>query len=498
MSKAKFRLSIGDKIITNDPTDDELLTMKKTISEQGKVDLNIHHHHTSLSIDPDNRKYVSIHEAIVNIETGEKTIIREERIPLEQWEREQEEIERVKHENEELKKALKQKRRGKLGPIATNGFFKTPADRINKAMIESLAPGALKPKDQITPALEALEARGAAPSHLFWAAHTFDSASKSKGEIHGAIGYTKDPGEALWAMMETNNATAIKMQFILWARAYSETDAEPGQFIRLSVSQLCDDLGYKRKKGAHKRENKQKAGEVFEMLVQREIAVIGTDPKGKPIRLRGPIWNRGISADEYEDLFGANRAGDPASWIPSVLSYSPGDWFNEPTWRAYNRHIALIGEGLLKLSGEKKDKYAVLIGGYLGMLARMNSYRTSFIKAKTLLEKSGLWAADATTNPGRMIEKLKNALDRLVEVEVIKGWRYKGKDDPSIDYDNLDDPDTLAALADDGADPDERNRVIIIEWPDKLEERRIEIQAKQQKHLREGKRRRSTKPKRGE
>ena len=393
-------------------------------------------------------------------------------------------IEKREADVEKREKALK---RGRLGPIAPDGFLRGSSDRISKAIIESLTPRAMRQKDEIEPALAALEGRGAVSTNTFWAAYPFENPSKGKGDLYGAIGYTAHPGEAIWAMLQKNGAIAIRMQFVLWARAYTETDAEPGQVIRLSVNQLCDDLGYKRKKGAHKKENKQTAAKVFEMLTGQEIAAIFNDPKGRSVRLRGPIWNRGIMADEYEDLFGANRAGDPQAWIPSVLSYAPGDWFNNSEWRTYNRNVALTGEGILKLTGENKDKYAVFIAGYIATLARMNNYRASYLKAKTLLEKSGLWAADSKHDPGRMIEKLERALDRLIEVKVIKDWRYRTTSDPSLDFNDLDDPDTLAALADDGADPDERNRTIIIEWPDKLTQIGEVNAEKKQKYIKEAK-----------
>lgn len=491
---AKFRMMIGDKVITNDPTDQE----RKYMDEHaGEADMTIRTNYAYA--DPDDERYIFIDSRIVNVQTGEHTIVREERITLKQWKRELEEAERLKRENAELtsenaelKKALK--KRGKLGPIATeDGYLRLPADRLTKALIETQMPNAIKPREDIGPALDALEARGPMPT--FWAAHTFETSSKKSGDLYGAIGYMENPGEALWDAIRKNGALAIKMQYVLWARAYAETDAEPGQFIRMSINQLCDDLGYKRKKGAHKRENKREAGQFFEALMKQEMAAYYTAPNGRTARLRGPIWSRGLTGDEYEDLYGANQIGDPQAWIPSALSYAPGDWFNEPTWRAYNRHVALVGEGLLKLTGENKDKYALMIGGYLGMLARMNGYRRSAIKSKTLLEKSGLWDADAKHDPGRMIYKLERALDRLIEVEVIKAWQYKTADDPALDYDNLDDPDTLAALADDGADPKERNRTIIIEWPDKLAELGERNEARGHKRKLEARRGRSRKQK---
>lgn len=503
---AKFRLTIGDKVITNDPTDQERKHMEEAAGEadmtittlttagwpddvEAKIVSTIEHQDNYTDEDG---PFVEVDARIINVVTGEMTVIEGKRIPFKEWKREREEAERLKRENAELKKALK--KRGKLGPIATeDGYLRLPADRLTKALIETQMPNAIKPREDIGPALDALEARGPMPT--FWAAHTFETSSKKSGDLYGAIGYMENPGEALWDAIRKNGALAIKMQYVLWARAYAETDAEPGQFIRMSINQLCDDLGYKRKKGAHKRENKREAGQFFEALMKQQMAAYYTAPNGRTARLRGPIWSRGLTGDEYEDLYGANQIGDPQAWIPSALSYAPGDWFNEPTWRASNRYVALAGEGLLKLTSENKDKYALMIGGYLAILARMNGYRRSAIKAKTLLEKSGLWAADAKMHPGRMIGKMGTALDRLVEVEVIKCWQYKTADDPAIDYDNLDDPDTLAALADDGADPKERNRTIIIEWPDKLAELGERNEARGHKRKLEARRGRSRKQK---
>lgn len=475
---AKFRLTIGDKVITNDPTDQE----RKYLEEHaGEADMTIRTNYAYA--DPDDERFIHIDAREVDFITGEVKIIRDERITVEQYKRELEDLKSknaaLTSENAELKKAFKQ-RRGKLGPIAPDGYLRIPSDRISKAMIESLTPGAMRQKSEIEPELAALEGRGAVSTSTFWAAYPFENLNKAKGEVYGAIGYKANP-EAIWEMLQKNGAIAIKMHFVLWARAYSETNAKPNEYIQMSLTQLCDDLGYKRKKGAHKKENKQTAVSIYEMLTGQEIEGIFTH-QGQSYRIRGPIWNRGLTVDKSEDLFG---------WIPSAVRYAPGDWFSIPEWRAYNRNVAMTGEGILKLTGENKDKHAVFIAGYIATLARMNNYRASYLKVKTLLEKSGLWAADSKHDPGRMIDKLERALDRLIEVDVIKGWRYRTAGDAAIDPDNLDDPDTLAALADDGADPDERNRTIIIEWPDKLT-RMGEVNAeKKQKHIKEARTKKS-------
>ena len=103
----KFKSKFNDKTIVDVDNKSEGPSGAVSVKEEqaGKI------YSTNMTINPPDSEFVSIHEARINIETGETTILREERIPREQYEREQEEIERIKRENEELKKALKRRRR---------------------------------------------------------------------------------------------------------------------------------------------------------------------------------------------------------------------------------------------------------------------------------------------------------------------------------------------------------------------------------------------------
>jgi hypothetical protein len=108
-------------------------------------------------------------------------------------------------------------------------------------------------------------------------------------------------------------------------------------------------------------------------------------------RLRGPIWARGVAAeqrDEYGDLFGSARASAREPWEPVTFSYRPGPWFEDEDWRKRNAFVGMVGAGLLGL--DSRDKWALRIGGYYGTLARFNQYAARTISAATVLARTGL------------------------------------------------------------------------------------------------------------
>jgi hypothetical protein len=168
-------------------------------------------------------------------------------------------------------------------------------------------------------------------------------------------------------------------------------------------------------------------------------------------------------------------------WDPVAFSYAPGPFFADEVWRTYNRNVALIGEGLLKLSSGYEDKYAVMVGGYLAILARMNSYQRTVVRVRLLLEKTGLWSVDGESNPGRMREKLERALDRIQEVGVIREKEITSSPE-NIDPNDLTSNETLDALA----EPTRwtkgwLSQFVVIDWPADLERRADELQAKKAK-----------------
>lgn len=395
------------------------------------------------------------------------------------------EIESLKEEQKKISIARK---KTPVEPLANNGLIKVAADRINKAAIEAFMPGAMKSIPEVQEMLSKLEARGLVEGSQFWAGYLIET---KRDDLFGVVGFTRDPGEVIWTLLQKNGALAVKAQYALWARAYADANAEPNKFITISINQFCDDLGFKRKKRAHTRENKQAAMAVLEMLCSMQLAVIFRPPKGAPERLRGPLWSRGLIAerlDNYRDLFGANRVpGSQAIWEPTTFTYAPGPFFADETWRKSNHNVALIGEGLLRLNTDNKDRHAVMVGGYLAILARMNGYQQTRVRVKMLLEKTGLWA-EAKNTPGRMREKLEKALDRLKEVEVIRYWEITSSQE-EFDPDDLDSPETRQALAETTRWLGEwASKSVIIDWPEEMEkrasrllERKIEASEKERK-----------------
>jgi hypothetical protein len=374
------------------------------------------------------------------------------------------------------------RKRLELAPLAQRGYIKAPADRINKATIEAFAPGAMRELTDEESGFLQISVGGS-----YWRAYTF---GRDGGELKGAVGFPRDPGEAIWKLLQNNGALAVKAQYALWARAYAETGADPERFVMMSIPDFCDDLGYSRNKGSHKLTNKRAAMEVLELLTSIELDAI-YQPAGKAARrFRGPIWIRGGIAEEldnYGDLWGANRVGDPAAWEPVAFAYAPGMFFRDREWRTYNNRVATIGAGLLRLS-TKNDQWAIMVGGYLGMLARMNGYQPSVLRVTTLLSKTGLYEADRK-HPGRMLDKLETALEKLQAVGVIGSWGYPTNG--SIEEPDMDDPEVIANLRN---LPDNRARQCIrIEWPDALDERAKQLAANKTKRIQTSRKRKSRK-----
>jgi hypothetical protein len=352
-----------------------------------------------------------------------------------------------------------------LRPLATSGYIVFQADRINKAIIEAFAFGAMRQ-------LPATYAESLSHDAHFCLAHSFDSGSPAGGRDYlvGAIGLRERPTGRLQSLLQMNGALAIKAQYALWARAYAETDAAPGAYITLTITQFCDDIGMVRNNGAQRTENKLSAISVLELLTNMELVCIYRPPQGPVQRIRGPIWSRGMLSEElrgYKNIFEVRTVSNQPLWVPKAFSYAPGPFFANEAWREYNKHIAYVGEGLLKLSSDNADKYAVMIGGYLAILARMNGYRKSRIGVRTILEKTGLWAVDREKNPGRMREKLETALERLLEVGVIKDWNVTpyGQGEPTRWFKNW------------------QEQFVIIDWPKVMEKREKILREKKARYV---------------
>jgi hypothetical protein len=320
------------------------------------------------------------------------------------------EIERRKREKQaKLKKPI-------LKPLTTNdGFLRAVADPINQHIFEAVTPGAMLKSAEMEIETNKLEARGMTGLREYSSLYVVES---NKKDIYGVIGYKKDVGEALWEFQQEHGALALQVHIALFARAYAETDARPGEFITLRMSDFCDDLQFAKKKGAHRRETKERILGILECLTRAQMKIMYTPKEGKAHLFTGEIWQRGIThqtADQHADLF---------KWEPETFNYAPGQYFAFNDWRNYTRNVAYIGEGLLKLNANN-DKWAIHGGGYLALLSRMNKYQKKKLSVKLLLEKTGLLAACGKfRKTSEMERKLIHALETLEKVGVIESWNW--------------------------------------------------------------------------
>lgn len=363
----------------------------------------------------------------------------------------------VEAEVEQLRKDLKRRVKPRSRPLGTN--LHLPADRVVSATLAACIPGNLQNDN-----------------HGFFAGYTISTKRGNKphhtGEAEGVIGYADNPGEVIWQYAQSRGSMLAKLQLALWARVYHETDVTPGQFVEVSIVQLCDDLGYTRKKGGHRREHKIEVGKALKSTFELQIEAHGYI-NGQRYRMSGPLWSKGIQI-ESEELF---------DMVPVVVRFAPGDWFNTQEWRKLNAQVATVSAGALRLTTEKNDQPALFLACYFATLPRMDRNRaTKRLKAHTLAEKSGL--LKTYKKPGALQKAVEGALDRLIQVGVIKDYKLDTVD-TCADPDDFDNPDTLAALAEDGTKKgkDWLNQIYTIEWPDEVVKTGSAIAEKREKHV---------------
>lgn len=325
----------------------------------------------------------------------------------------------------------------------------------------------------------------------FYRSHSSAGPPSKRKDFRMSFGFKADPGEATWKFLLAHGEAAIKAHFALHARCFLETDGVPGRWAHMNISQFCQDLGYKKHpKGGFDKARKQEAIKLLEVLTSAEIVVHFT-PSGKnqpERRLRGPLWTRGIIAeeqDQYSDLLGQAREGDPALWDPVGFTFGPGPWFADPTWREQNKYLGLIGAGLMQLQPDN-DQAAIRIGGYLGTLARVEQYRVRRIRIRTLLDRIG-YADRYKNNAGRLQERIEEGFDKLVKVGVFAAWRYTDAL-PDDEEPDMDSPEELAQLANCQQVPWRFKRVEV-EWPESLTRETARLEKAQEKAVAEERRR---------
>lgn len=335
--------------------------------------------------------------------------------------------------------------------LAREGLIRFPSERIFKATLEALMPGAMLTGSALRVGLETLSDSGGYAADKFEAAYVF---KLKRGDFEGVVGLPYGTAPKLREALQEMPPLAVKALFALWARLYAELDAPAfGETVTVSVSQFCDDLGYKRNRGAHEPENRRRAVLVLKALTALE-AQVTYQPNEEPLLLSGAIFNRVPLMPEvkgYADVLAPSRAaGANGAHGAEAFAYGPGAIYGNPEWRALNTSVAFAGEELLKLEAGNRDRWAVLVGGYLVSVARMDGYRKRTLNQKTVAEKTGLSRdAEVHRQVGRMHEKLGKALDRLQEVGFIVRNKpmLKSEDESQAEKVEIVWPDALTKLA---------------------------------------------------
>lgn len=332
-------------------------------------------------------------------------------------------------------------------PLVRHGLIRFSSDRVHKAAIEALAGGFhFIPNDP--------DHRTAAPDMRPKRAFL---SSGGKDRLEGNLGFRRSLTDRERELLSEQRAQLIKLQFALWARAFAETDADPSRPAVVTLSQLCEDLGYRRlQNGAHRPEHKRQVAEWVELLTAIELEGEYCAPDGRRVNLHGPLWRR------FRDWEGDR-----------VIAFAPGPWYADPVWSRFNRRVGLIGAGLLSLRPDR-DRWAISAGAYLATLARMNGYRTLTLRVATLIERTGLEDAEQR-NPSRMREMLERALEQLEAAGVIAQWDWFNADTSEPD---MDAPRELMGLTTSSMHWTERS--LVIRWPAQLHEREGALRSKRE------------------
>lgn len=320
-------------------------------------------------------------------------------------------------------------------PLGWHGLIRFSSDRIHKAVVESLADGFT-----FTPHEHSSE-------RDFHLARAFGGRS-GRDRLAGRLGFRLPSTDRELELLNGNRAQLIKLQFALWARAFAETDADPARPAVVTLSQLCDDLGYHRQQnGSHRPEHKRQVAEWVALLTSIELNAEYEAPDGQRVRLTGPLWKRFL---DWE--------------LDRQIAFAPGPWYADPLWSRFNRRVGLFSAALFTLRPDR-DRWAICVGGYLACLARMNGYRPLTLRVATLLERTGLQEAERR-NPSRMREMLERALEQLEACGAIAQWDWFN----AAPYEpDMDTPAELEKLL--GVAPGWADRSLVIRWPEELRRR---------------------------
>jgi hypothetical protein len=213
--------------------------------------------------------------------------------------------------------------------------------------------------------------------------------------------------------LEKESALLTKAHYILSERLYEQTSGQGTGLAAITLNQFCDDLGMPRKKGAHSPKNKERARVVFDLLTSARVSALAQVVGKKDLlRVSDNMWKQGPEVEPQKR----------GRWEEIILTFERGT-FDDEWYQQNKKFVGYVHRGFLELKADNKDKYAILLGGYLASFAKMDKYRIKAMRLLPILKKIGLWGVYGANNPGRMREKLERSLEQLIEVGILREFR---------------------------------------------------------------------------
>lgn len=235
--------------------------------------------------------------------------------------------------------------------------------------------------------------------------------------------------------LERLGAGLLKLNTVLCARTW--LDKTNRHLAHVTVTQLCEDMGYVRHKhGGFHRENRQMVLTLLRVVSRIRVRVTLVSKRGQePETFGDRVWS--IKYDVESD----------------VVTVETGNW-DSRLWREKNGYVGLVTRDLGRMN-PRQHGTAIRLGTYYTALSRVNRYQERPFEVSQLLERTGLSRLDAK-HPSRQRDRFIKAHQTLVEAGVIKAWRFEGPADWV------------------------RSKVVV-SWPDDLEARGMALLAKQEK-----------------
>ncbi len=323
------------------------------------------------------------------------------------------EVDRIgkEREQQEKDKNLSRLELTRYQPLAKTNNLRFSCTNINKLFIEALMPGAMKDFSIVQDSLEGLKNKTLMDALQYKTAYV----GHSKSDLEGVVGFKHDLTPEIKDILENESHLLTKAHYILSERFYEQTGGENNGQAFMTLNQFCDDLGMSRKNGAHTPKNKERARLVFELHTSTRISALAyVNGKKEPARVSDNMWRQGAEIESQKR----------GRWFEHILTFTRGIFDDE--WQKWNKKfVGYIHRGFLELKPDLQDKYAILLGGYLASFAKMNKYQIQSLTLLPILKKLGLWTIYAESNPGKMREKLERALDKLVDVGILREWRIE-------------------------------------------------------------------------